>query len=102
MRPTVDRPRVRVGRWPAFLAGRKDGENGKAKSGIGNGSGWDEAWYAFYQCEAEHTYRSKLDPDDQDLSHDREPARRWSNPLEEGSIHGVVDIRRHKGRPVVV
>ena len=26
----------------------------------------------------------------------------WTNPLEEGSIHGVVYVWRHEGRPVVV
>lgn len=59
-----------------------------------------KAWYAFYQREAEDIYRFKLG--EQDLELDRTPILRWTNPLEEGSIHGVVYVWRQKGRPVVV
>jgi len=61
-----------------------------------------KAWYAFYQREAESVYRFKLGSNDQDLTLDRTPVLRWTNPLEEGSIHGVVYIWREQGRPVVV
>jgi len=61
-----------------------------------------KAWYAFYQREADEVYRFELDPDNQELELDRTPVLRWTNPLEEGSIHGVVYVWRHKGRPVVV
>lgn len=59
-------------------------------------------WYAFYQHEAAHAYRFNLGPDDAELELDPKPILRWTNPLEEGSIHGVVYVWRHKGRPVVV
>ncbi len=61
-----------------------------------------KAWYAFYQREAEQVYRFKLDADDHDLELDRTPVLRWTNPLEEGSIHGVVYVWRRQGRPLVV
>src|SRR5690242_9092948 len=61
-----------------------------------------KAWYAFYHHEAAHTYRFRLEPENVDLDLDPKPILRWTNPLEEGSIHGVVYVWRHKGRPVVV
>ncbi len=61
-----------------------------------------KAWYEFYQREAAHAYRFQLEPGDVELKLDPKPVLRWTNPLEEGSIHGVVYIWRHKGRPVVV
>ena len=61
-----------------------------------------KAWFAFYQREAEKTYHFKLAPGDTDLDLDPTPILRWTNPLEEGSIHGVVYVWRHKGRPVVI
>src|SRR6476661_6621919 len=61
-----------------------------------------KGWYAFYQHEAANAYRFRLEPDNVDLELDPKPILRWTNPLEEGSIHGVVYVWRHKGRPVVV
>jgi hypothetical protein len=61
-----------------------------------------KAWYAFYHHEAARVYRFKFEPDDADLEMDPTPVLRWTNPLEEGSIHGVAYIWRHKGRPVVI
>ena len=61
-----------------------------------------KAWYAFYQHEAAQAYRFRLEPGNVDLELDPKPILRWTNPLEEGSIHGVVYVWRHKGRPVVV
>ncbi len=71
-----------------------------------------KAWYAFYQHEAAHAYRfnlerGNLEPVNQErgdveLELDPTPILRWTNPLEEGSIHGVVYVWRHKKRPVVV
>jgi hypothetical protein len=61
-----------------------------------------KAWFAFYQREAAEAYRFRLEPDNADLELDPKPILRWTNPLEEGSIHGVVYVWRHKGRPVVV
>src|SRR5262249_50886127 len=46
--------------------------------------------------------RFRLDPDNVDLELDPKPILRWTNPLEEGSIHGVVYVWRYKGKPVVV
>src|SRR5204863_1118807 len=43
-----------------------------------------------------------LEPGDVELELDPSPILRWTNPLEEGSIHGVAFVWRHKGRPVVV
>jgi hypothetical protein len=71
----------------------------KESSAAGDGV---KAWYAFYHREAEHAYRFQLDPSDAELKLDPAPILRWTNPLEEGSIHGVVYVWRHKGRPVVV
>ncbi len=59
-------------------------------------------WYAFYHHEAAHAYRFLLEPGAAELELDPTPILRWTNPLEEGSIHGVVYVWRHKGRPVVV
>ncbi len=61
-----------------------------------------KAWYAFYDHEAAHTYRFTLEPGAFELKLDPLPIMRWTNPLEEGSIHGVVYVWRHQGRPVVV
>jgi hypothetical protein len=61
-----------------------------------------KAWYAFYHHEAAHAYRFTMEPGDVELELDPTPVLRWTNPLEEGSLHGVVYIWRHKGRPVVV
>ncbi len=61
-----------------------------------------KAWYSFYHHEAAHAYRFKLEPGDAELELDPTPILRWTNPLEEGSIHGVAYVWRHKGRPVVV
>lgn len=61
-----------------------------------------KAWYAFYHHDAVHTYRFKLEPDDKELALDTTPIMRWTNPLEEGSIHGVGYVWRQAGRPVVV
>jgi hypothetical protein len=61
-----------------------------------------KAWYAFYQHEAANAYRFRLEPDNIDLKLDPKPILRWTNPLEAGSIHGVVYVWRHRGRPVVV
>src|SRR5262245_17727423 len=61
-----------------------------------------KAWYAFYQHEATNVYRFRLEPDNVDLELDPKPILRWTNPLEEGSIHGVVYVWRHNGKPVVV
>jgi hypothetical protein len=61
-----------------------------------------KAWNAFYQHDAEQTYRFTLEPDGIELKLDPKPILRWTNPLEEGSIHGVVYVWRHEGRPVVV
>src|SRR6516225_5238331 len=61
-----------------------------------------KAWYAFYQHEAAEAYRFRLEPNDTDLELDPKPILRWTNPLAEGSIHGVVYVWRHDGRPVVV
>jgi hypothetical protein len=61
-----------------------------------------KAWYAFYDHEAAHAYRFDLEPGDAELKLDPIPAMRWTNPLEEGSIHGVVYVWRQAGRPVVL
>lgn len=61
-----------------------------------------KAWNAFYHREAEQAYRFTLEPGDVELKLDPTPILRWTNPLEEGSIHGVVYVWRHSGRPVVV
>jgi hypothetical protein len=61
-----------------------------------------KAWYAFYQREAESTYRFTLEPGPIELKLDPSPIMRWTNPLEEGSIHGVVYVWRLNGRPVVI
>jgi hypothetical protein len=61
-----------------------------------------KGWYAFYQHEAANAYRFRLEPQNVDLELDPKPILRWTNPLEEGSIHGVVYVWRHKGKPVVV
>ena len=49
-----------------------------------------------------HAYRFKLEPGGVELELDPTPILRWTNPLEEGSIHGVAYVWRHKSRPVVV
>jgi hypothetical protein len=61
-----------------------------------------KAWYAFYHHEAAHVYRFKLEPGEAELELDPTPILRWTNPLEEGSIHGVAYVWRQGGRPVVV
>jgi hypothetical protein len=61
-----------------------------------------KAWYAFYHHEAAHVYRFQFEPGEVDLELDPTPILRWTNPLEEGSIHGVAYVWRHEGRPVVV
>ena len=61
-----------------------------------------KAWYAFYHREATQAYRFVMEPGGVELKLDPTPIMRWTNPLEEGSIHGVVYVWRHEGRPVVV
>lgn len=61
-----------------------------------------KAWHAFYQQDADKSYRFALEPGDGDLKLDPKPILRWTNPLEEGSIHGVVYVWREAARPVVV
>ncbi len=61
-----------------------------------------KAWYAFYHKDAEQAYRFTLQPDDRELRLDPKPILRWTNPLEEGDIHGVVYVWRDAGRPVVI
>src|SRR5262245_38925261 len=61
-----------------------------------------KAWFAFYHREADEAYRFTLDPGNRELELDPTPILRWTNPLEEGDIHGVVYVWRNKGRPVVV
>lgn len=61
-----------------------------------------KAWYAFYQDEAERAYQFIVQPGDVELKLDPTPIMRWTNPLEEGSIHGVVYVWRKAGRPVVI
>jgi len=61
-----------------------------------------KAWYAFYHKEAEQVYRFTLQPAEVDLKLDPKPILRWTNPLEEGDIHGVVYVWRDSGRPVVI
>jgi hypothetical protein len=61
-----------------------------------------KAWNAFYDHQAAHLYRFRLEPGDAELELDPTPILRWTNPVEEGSIHGVGYVWRHSGRPVVV
>jgi hypothetical protein len=61
-----------------------------------------KAWYAFYHEEAAHVYRFRFEPADRELDLDPTPILRWTNPLEDGSIHGVAYVWRHEGRPVVI
>jgi hypothetical protein len=61
-----------------------------------------KAWNAFYQRDAEEAYRFTLEPGGHELQLDPTPILRWTNPLEEGSIRGVVYVWRLAGRPVVV
>src|SRR5579863_821583 len=61
-----------------------------------------KAWYAFYDHEAAHAYRFKLEPGNAELELDPTPIMRWTNPLEEGDIHGVGYVWRLAGRPVVI
>ena len=61
-----------------------------------------KAWYAFYDRDAADSYRFTLEPGHVELKLDPTPILRWTNPLEEGGIHGVVYVWRHLGRPVVV
>ncbi len=60
-----------------------------------------KAWYAFYHQEAEKAYQFTVDPGEKQLQLDPKPILRWTNPLEEGDIHGVVYVWRDAGRPVV-
>lgn len=61
-----------------------------------------KAWYAFYDHEAANSYRFQLEQGHVDLKLDSVPAMRWTNPLEEGNIHGVLYIWRLSGRPIVI
>jgi hypothetical protein len=61
-----------------------------------------KAWNAFYQSEAAEAYRFTLEPGGEELKLDPTPVLRWTNPLEEGDIHGVVYVWRKNGRPVVI
>src|SRR5436190_8728962 len=66
-----------------------------------------KAWYAFYHREAADVYRFNLEsvnlePGDVELELDPTPILKWTNPAEEGSIHCVVYVWRHRGRPFVV
>ena len=61
-----------------------------------------KAWNDFYQLEAEQAYRFSSEPGAADLKLDPTPILRWTNPLEEGSIHGVVYVWRKARRPVVI
>src|SRR5205823_11440927 len=79
----------------ALVAQERQKESSAAASAV-------KAWYAFYHHEAAHAYRFQLEPGDAELELDPTPILRWTNPLEEGSIHGVAYVWRHKGRPVVV
>ncbi|AMV16439.1 hypothetical protein VT03_01025 [Planctomyces sp. SH-PL14] len=70
-----------------------------------NGSSDQEtvkAWNAFYQSDAENAYRFVLQPGDIELRLDPTPILRWTNPLEQGDIHGAVYVWRKGGRPLVV
>jgi hypothetical protein len=82
------------------LAQERNKESSPAADGM-------KAWYAFYHDEAAHAYRfnlgtGNLETGDIELELDPTPVMRWTNPLEEGSIHGIVYVWRYKGRPVVV
>jgi hypothetical protein len=79
----------------ALVAQERQNESSAAANAV-------KAWYAFYHHEAAHAYRFQLEPADAELELDPTPILRWTNPLEEGSIHGVAYVWRHKGRPVVV
>jgi hypothetical protein len=81
--------------WGALLAQDKPKEPATAADSV-------KAWFAFYQRKAEQSYRFTLEPGDVPLELDPAPILRWTNPLEEGSIHGVVYVWRQQGRPVVV
>jgi hypothetical protein len=61
-----------------------------------------KAWYAFYGREADEAYQFRLQPNDRILQRDKTPVLRWTNPLEQGDIHGVVYIWRFQGRPIVL
>jgi hypothetical protein len=61
-----------------------------------------KAWYAFYHHDAAHNYRFKLEPGDTELELDPTPILRWTNPLEQGDIHGVGYVWRLDERPVVI
>jgi len=61
-----------------------------------------KAWNAFYQSDAKNAYRFVLQPGDIELRLDPTPILRWTNPLEQGDIHGAVYVWRKGGRPLVV
>ena len=69
-----------------------------------------KAWNAFYQRDAQETYRFELvetgvgdaPARERSLEFDPTPILRWTNPLEEGDIHGAVYVWRDGGRPVVL
>lgn len=61
-----------------------------------------QRWYAFYEREAVARYQLVRGTDSSPLHFETTPILRWTNPLEDGQIHGAAYVWSLKGRPVVV
>ncbi len=90
-----------------FLAGVRSTVSAQEKPSEAAGREMEDqeaakAWAAFYQSDAENAYRFRVHPDATELALDAVPILRWTNPLEQGDIHGVVYVWRNGGRAVVV
>ena len=59
-------------------------------------------WYAFYEADAATSYSIREPGGSSPLSFERKPILRWTNPLEDGQIHGAAYVWSKGDRPVVI
>ena len=59
-------------------------------------------WYAFYENDAAESYVLREAGSSAPLNFDRAPILRWTNPLEDGQIHGAAYVWTKEDRPVAV
>jgi hypothetical protein len=59
-------------------------------------------WYAFYERDAAASYQVRVEGDSNPLKFDPTPILRWTNPLEDGQIHGAAYIWTDGERPLVI
>jgi hypothetical protein len=72
------------------------------EDGEGSEAELQKQWYAFYERDAATSYEITVDGDSDPLTFDPTPILRWTNPLEDGQIHGAAYVWTDAGRPLVI